>query len=103
MNLLDPADTPERREEKLIRICQSLMHRVENASNDNASAYQQFQRAVMLEEQVRERTRYLEKTLALLNTSNTQLAMANEAAQAARAHLSNALEALQEGFALFGG
>ncbi len=102
MNLLNPADPPERREEKLIRICQSLMHRVEHASNENASAYQQFQRAVMLEEQVRDRTRDLEKTLALLNTSNTQLAAASEAAQAARAHLSNALEALQEGFGLFG-
>lgn len=102
MNLINPADPPERREEKLIRICQSLMSRVEQASNDNASAYQQFQRAVMLEEQVRERTRDLEKTMALLNTSNMQLAEANDAAQAARAHLSNALEALQEGFALFG-
>ena len=102
MNLLNPADPPARREEKLIRICESLMHRVEQASNDNASAYQQFQRAVMLEEQVRERTLDLEKTLALLNTSNTQLAAANDAAQAARAHLSNALEALQEGFGLFG-
>ncbi len=102
MNLLNPADPPERREEKLIRICQSLMHRVEHASNDNASAYQQFQRAVMLEEQVRERTLDLEKTLSLLNTSNTQLAAASEAAQTARAHLSNALDALQEGFALFG-
>lgn len=102
MNLLNPADPPERREEKLIRICQSLMHRVEHASNDNASAYQQFQRAVMLEEEVRDRTLDLEKALTLLNTSNTQLAAANDAAQAARAHLSNALEALQEGFALFG-
>ena len=102
MNLINPADPPERREEKLIRICQSLMSRVEQASNDNASAYQQFQRAVMLEEQVRERTRDLEKTMALLNTSNTQLAAASDAAQAARAHLSNALEALQEGFGLFG-
>ena len=102
MTLIDPADPPARREEKLIRICQSLMRRVEQASNDNASAFQQFQRAVMLEEQVRERTRDLEKTLALLNASNTQLAAANDAAQSARAHLSNALDALQEGFGLFG-
>ena len=54
MTLIDPADPPARREEKLIRICQSLMRRVEQASNDDASAFQQFQRAVMLEEQVRE-------------------------------------------------
>ncbi len=51
---------------------------------------------------MRERTSDLEKTLALLNISNTQLAAASEAAQTARAHLSDALEALQEGFALFG-
>ena len=102
MNLIDPSDPIERREEKLIRICASLMHRVEQASNNNASAYEQFQRAVMLEEQVRDRTRDLEKTLSLLNDSNAQLAAANEAAQNARAHLSNALEALQEGFGLFG-
>ena len=102
MTLIDPNDPPARREEKLIRICDALMRRVEQAANDNASSYEQFQRAVMLEERVRERTRELEATLALLHDSNAQLATANEAAQAARAHLSNALEALREGFGLFG-
>lgn len=100
--LVDPNDPPERRAEKLLRISEALMRRVEQATDDSGAAYAHFQRAVMLDTQVRERTLDLEKTLHLLNQSNAQLAAASEAEQRARADLSNALEAVQEGFALFG-
>ncbi|MEM7545008.1 MAG: PAS-domain containing protein [Pseudomonadota bacterium] len=100
--LVDPDDPPERRAEKLMRINEALMRRVERATDDSGAAYAHFQKAVVLDEQVRERTRDLEKTLSLLSQSNAQLAAASEAEQRARADLSNALEAVQEGFALFG-
>ncbi|MCP4820772.1 MAG: response regulator, partial [Shimia sp.] len=64
-------------------------------------AYAQFERAVMLEEEVRARTLDLEHALDLLNASNAQLATANAEAEAARANLANAIETVQEGFALF--
>ncbi|MEM7213107.1 MAG: PAS-domain containing protein, partial [Pseudomonadota bacterium] len=101
LDLINPTDSPERRLEKMVRINSALMRRVEQPVGGPASSFEQFQRAVLLEEEVRERTADLEETLRLLNTSNAQLARATEDAQAARTALANALEAIQEGFALF--
>ncbi|MBC2835417.1 PAS-domain containing protein [Gemmobacter straminiformis] len=77
------------------------MRRVEQITDDSGAAYAQFQRAAMLEDQVRERTRDLERALDLLNESNAQLAQANRETEAARQNLANAIETIQEGFALF--
>lgn len=100
-SLINPNDTLEQQREKLLKITAVLMQRVEQATDDSGAAYAHFQRALMLEEEVRARTSDLEQTLELLNQSNAQLSQANEAAERARADLSNALEAVQEGFALF--
>jgi two-component system, sensor histidine kinase len=99
--LINPADSPERQREKLLHIAQVLMRRVEQDTDDGGVAYAQFQRAAMLEDQVRERTRDLERALDLLNDSNARLAQANLAIEAARQNLANAIETIQEGFALF--
>jgi signal transduction histidine kinase/CheY-like chemotaxis protein len=99
--LLDPKDSLERQNEKLLKITETLMRRVEQASADSGVAYAQFERAAMLEEEVRLRTRDLERTLDLLNLSNAKLAQANAETEAARANLANAIETVQEGFALF--
>lgn len=99
--LINPADPPERQVEKLRTIAQVLMRRVEQITDDSGAAYAQFQRAAMLEDQVRERTRDLERALDLLNESNAQLAQANRETEAARQNLANAIETIQEGFALF--
>lgn len=100
--LVAPGDSPDRKVEKLLKISDALMRRVEQAADESGAGYAHFQRAVVLERQVRDRTRDLERTLTLLNESNARLAAANDAEQQARAALSNALEAVQEGFALFG-
>lgn len=99
--LINPADSPERQREKLLHIAQVLMRRVEQDTDDGGVAYAQFQRAAMLEDQVRERTRDLERALDLLNDSNARLAQANLAIEAARQNLASAIETIQEGFALF--
>jgi two-component system, sensor histidine kinase len=99
--LINPADPPERQTQKLLTIAQVLMRRVEQITDDSGAAYAQFQRAALLEDQVRERTRDLERALDLLNQSNAQLAEANRATEAARQNLANAIETIQEGFALF--
>lgn len=99
--LINPADPPEKQTQKLLTIAQVLMRRVEQITDDSGAAYAQFQRAAMLEDQVRERTRDLERALDLLNQSNAQLAEANRATEAARQNLANAIETIQEGFALF--
>ncbi|MDQ2065588.1 PAS-domain containing protein [Xinfangfangia sp. CPCC 101601] len=99
--LIDPADGPERRVEKLLAIAGALMARVEAVTDESGAAYAQFQRAAMLEDQVRDRTRDLEHALDLLNLSNAKLAEAMAETEAARANLASAIETVQEGFALF--
>lgn len=99
--LINPTDSAERRAEKLLTIAEALMRRVEQATDDSGAAYAQFQRAALLEDQVRERTQDLGRALDLLNDSNARLAEAMREAQTARQNLSNAIETVQEGFALF--
>ncbi|MGR3636272.1 MAG: PAS-domain containing protein [Shimia sp.] len=100
-SLINPTDTLVRQNEKLLTIVDTLMRRAEQGPDTSGMAYAQFERAVMLEEEVRARTRDLEHALDLLNSSNAQLATANAEAEAARANLANAIETVQEGFALF--
>lgn len=102
LDLLDPTDPPERRFEKLRAICAVLMRRVEQGTDGAGAAYARFERAAMLEEQVRARTRDLARALDLLNESNARLAEANRATEAARQNLASAIETIREGFALFG-
>ncbi|MGR3714067.1 MAG: PAS-domain containing protein [Shimia sp.] len=100
-SLINPTDTLSRQNEKLLKIVDTLMRRAEQGPDTSGMAYAQFERAVMLEGEVRTRTLELEHALDLLNSSNAQLATANAAAEAARANLANAIETVQEGFALF--
>ena len=99
--LINPADPPERQHQKLLQIVEALMNRVEQATDDSGAAYGQFERAALLEDQVRQRTLELEHALDLLNESNGLLAKATQDAEAAQMNLSNAIETVQEGFALF--
>jgi two-component system, sensor histidine kinase len=100
LSLINAADTLERQNAKLVKATEALMRRVERSSDDSA-AYAHFQRALVLEEEVRNRTRDLEQTLELLNRSNGRLSQAMQEAERARADLFNALESVREGFALF--
>lgn len=98
---IDPTDSLERQNEKLIKISAALMRRVEQDSEHLGVAYAQFERAALLEDQVRQRTRDLEHALDLLNVSNAALVDARQAAETAYSNMSNAIEAVEEGFALF--
>jgi signal transduction histidine kinase/ActR/RegA family two-component response regulator len=100
-SLLDPNDSLERQNEKLKKISSALMRRVEQDSERVGVAYAQFERAALLEDQVRQRTHDLEHALDLLNESNAALAAARRAAETAHANMANAIEAVEEGFALF--
>ncbi|MCB2114758.1 MAG: PAS-domain containing protein [Rhodobacteraceae bacterium] len=100
-SIVNPADPPERQHEKLLQIVEVLMRRVEQDTDDSGVAYAQFQRAVLLEDEVRQRTSDLERALDLLNESNALLAEATQEAEAARQNLADAIEAVREGFALF--
>lgn len=99
--LIDPADSLARQNQKLLTIAAALIRHAEEMTEDRGAAFAQFQRAAMLEEQVRERTRDLERALDLLNASNARLADASRETEAARQNLASAIETVQEGFALF--
>lgn len=99
--LLNPDDTLQRQRDKLMDICAALMRRVEQAPSERSNAYAQFERAALLEAQVRQRTADLERALDLLNESNAQLAQANREIDTARSNLNEAIESVDEGFALF--
>lgn len=99
--LLNPDDPLERQRDKLLNICTALMRRVEQTPNDQSNAYAQFERAALLDAQVRERTRDLEHALDLLNESNAKLSEASREAEQSRALLNEAIESVDEGFAFF--
>ncbi|WP_342078192.1 PAS-domain containing protein [Yoonia sp. SS1-5] len=101
MSIINPNDTLSRQNEKLLQITQSLMRRVEQKNDQSGLAYQQFERAALLETQVRERTKELERTLDLLQESNAQLEAAHTETERARANITEAIETINEGFALF--
>lgn len=99
--LLDPADSLERQNEKLRRITGVLMNRIEREIAQSGPGYANFQLAAALEEQVRARTKDLDDALKMLSISNTRISVARQEAERARNDLYDALEAVQEGFALF--
>jgi signal transduction histidine kinase/CheY-like chemotaxis protein len=101
IDLIDPRDPLERQNAKLRTIVTTLMRRLEQDADTPVAAYDLFQRAVTLEQEVKLRTRELERALDLLNESNTRLSQARADAEIARTNLANAIETVQEGFAMF--
>lgn len=83
INLVDPADPLEQQNAKLFRIVEALMNRVERNTNQTGNAFALFQRSIALEEEVKARTRDLQKTLDELNTANEKLAAASAVAEEA--------------------
>ena len=99
--MADDRDAPEEQVRKLRKINNALMARVERASDISGSAFALFQTAISLENEVRSRTQDLQNALTELSQSNASLEQARDEAEAARRNLAGALEAIQEGFALF--
>ncbi len=99
--LLDPKDDMERQNEKLRKITEVLIERIERQIAESGPGYMNFQIAAALEEQVRARTKDLDDTLKMLSIANARLTVARQEAEQARNDLFDALEAVQEGFALF--
>ncbi len=100
--MIDPDDSPERQNEKLQKINHALMMRVERSTDISGSAFALFQTALSLENEVLARTQDLQGALDDLGLTNSRLEAAHQEAVRARRDLANALEAVREGFALFG-
>ncbi|WP_431856001.1 NahK/ErcS family hybrid sensor histidine kinase/response regulator [Azospirillum sp.] len=91
----------ERENQKLKRINKVLMDRVERSMDFQGGAFSLFQTAIVLEHKVRERTLELEGALRELEDSHRDLARAKQLAETMRSRLSDAIESVNEGFALF--
>ncbi|QQV77537.1 PAS-domain containing protein [Sphingomonas aliaeris] len=91
----------EREVAKLRRINTALMDRVERSTDLQGNAFSLFETAISLEGKVRERTTDLERTLGELAQSNAALAVAKEQADDAQLRLRDAIESINEGFAIF--
>lgn len=101
LTALDPNDSLEQQNSKLIEIARALVGRLEDGGDPAARAFRDLERSVFLEAQVKTRTAELDRLLKLLNRTNAQLADAIHDANQARGTLTTAIEALREGFALF--
>lgn len=88
---------------KLRRINAALMGRVERSTDLQGNAFSVFETAISLEGKVRERTADLERALDELAASNAALQHARDAADSASRRLGDAIESINEGFAIFDG
>ncbi len=86
---------------KLRRINNSLIRRVELNTDHQGNSFSLFQTAILLENQVRDRTEEVQQALWKLEESNRELSHAKEEADTAWERLYEAIESLSEGFALF--
>ncbi|MEZ5899017.1 MAG: hybrid sensor histidine kinase/response regulator [Hyphomicrobiaceae bacterium] len=77
------ADDFERRIEKLTKINNALMQRVERSMDQQANAFSLFQTAIGLENQIRARTEELKSALSKLEKANEELKSARDAAERA--------------------
>ncbi|MDB6179255.1 hybrid sensor histidine kinase/response regulator [Paracoccus sp. Z330] len=81
--MLRDDDPPARKIEKLGRINEVLIDRIDRLEESRGSAWSMFQAAVALEQEVLTRTRQLEQALADLSQRNRELAVARAAAEEA--------------------
>ncbi|MBA4353985.1 MAG: hybrid sensor histidine kinase/response regulator [Novosphingobium sp.] len=86
---------------QLEKINAALMDRVERSIDMEGGAFSMFETAIALESVVRDRTSALEAAMSELNRVIAELAAANEEATAAKVLLRDAIESLDDGFALF--
>ncbi|MDR9424522.1 MAG: NahK/ErcS family hybrid sensor histidine kinase/response regulator [Marinobacter sp.] len=91
----------EAENERLRRIRDALIVRVESGSAHKPEPYAAFEHSVVLAEQVRERTEALNETMDELKGSNKALNRAREEAETTRQRLSDAIESIADGFVLF--
>lgn len=78
-----PAETVERRIQKLQKINDALMQRVERSMDQQANAFSLFQTAIALEGQIKARTDELKTALSHLARLNEELVVARDAAERA--------------------
>ncbi|MDW4498640.1 PAS-domain containing protein [Sulfitobacter sp. D35] len=93
-----PLETQVAKQDKIIR---ALMERANQRHELGRSAYSLFQSAITLQGKVSEKTRDLEDALTTLGRASNQLETSEEARFRTEQSLTDALESMEGGFALF--
>lgn len=93
-----PLDTQVAKQDKIIK---ALMERANQRHELGQSAYSLFQSAITLQGKVSEKTRDLEAALDSLGQTSTDLETSEEARSQTEQSLTEALESMEGGFALF--
>jgi len=91
----------EAENDRLRKIRDALIVRVESGDAHKPEPYAAFEHSVVLAEQVRERTEALSLAMDELKTSNKALTRAREEAETSRQRLNDAIESIADGFVLF--
>ncbi|EAZ99994.1 sensory box histidine kinase/response regulator [Marinobacter sp. ELB17] len=99
--LIQRIDLLEAENERLRKIRDALIVRVESGTAHKPEPYAAFEHSVVLAEQVRERTEALNDAMDELRNSNKALNRAREEAETTRQRLSDAIESIADGFVLF--
>ncbi|WP_335681362.1 sensor histidine kinase [Sphingobium sp. RAC03] len=95
------SDSLEYEVDKLRRINAALINRVERATDLQGNAFSLFETAIALETKVRERTNELERILGELAAASASALQAKSVAEDAQQRLRDAIDTINEGFALF--
>ncbi len=93
-----PLDVQVARQDKIIR---ALIERANQRHKMGRSAYSLFQSAIALQGKVSEKTRDLEDALTTLGRASTDLETSEEARTQTQQSLTDALDSMEGGFALF--
>ncbi len=99
--LIAERDALAKENEKLEKINQVLMRRVELGWGNHSDAYQSFENAALLADRVKERTHMLNQTLGHLQAANLEISRAQEESERAHQRLADAVESIFDALALF--
>lgn len=99
--MIDPTDPPDVQIAKQAKIIEALTRRAERGHGVGRSAYSMFQSAIALQTEVWEKTRDLEEALDTLGRASSELELAYRSQERMQKSLSDAMAAVEGGFALF--
>lgn len=99
--MIDPDDPPDIQIAKQAKIIDALIQRAERSHGVGRSAYSMFQSAIALQAEVWEKTRDLEEALDTLGRASSELELAHRSQERMQKTLSDAMSAVEGGFALF--
>ena len=99
--MIDPDDPLDVQVLKQSKIIEALINRLERSHELGDTPYSLFHSAIALQGEVWEKTRDLEQALNTLGKASTELKTAYDAQEQTQKNLSDTLEIMEEGFALF--